>query len=141
MGRLAKLMALPMGRRWLLLKALGLLAVVRLALKALPFPMVRPVLLRAGRQSRRLVASRIPAPDIAWGVSVVSQFVPGGGHCLSQALTLQTFLTRRGYPSTVCFGVQKDPGADLRAHAWVEYEGRVLIGDGQLDRFARLSTP
>jgi hypothetical protein len=141
MGRIAKLMALPMARRWLLVKAAGLLALVRLALRIFPFPVVRPVLMRAGRQYNRLSANRAPPLDIAWAVSAVSQCIPGGGHCLSQALTLQTFLTRRGYPSAVCFGVQKAAGTDLRAHAWVEYEGRVLIGDGQLDRFARLSAP
>jgi hypothetical protein len=141
MGRIAKFMALSMEQRWLLLRAAGLLALVRLALRVFPFQLVRPVLMRTGRQSRRLSANRAPALDIAWAVSAVGQFIPGGGHCLSQALTLQTFLTRRGYPSAVCFGVQKAAGSDLRAHAWVEYEGRVLIGDGQLDRFARLSAP
>ncbi len=141
MRRIAKFVALPLEQRWLLVKAVALLAVVRLALKAFPFPAVRPGLIRAGRESGRLTANRAPATDIAWGVSVASQFVPGGGHCLSQALTLQTFLSRRGSPSTVCFGVQKDPGSDLLAHAWVEHEGQVLIGGGQLDRFARLSAP
>lgn len=141
MGRVARFIHLTSTQRWLLVKAASLLAVVRLSLRIFPFPAVRPLLAQAGRNSPRLVASALPPHEVAWAVDVAGRIIPGGSHCLSQALTLQTLLARRGCPSTVCFGVQRNPGAPLMAHAWVEHEGRVLIGGGHLDRFVRLSAP
>ena len=67
--------------------------------------------------------------------------MPGGGHCLSQALTLRTVLSRRGYPARICYGVREVEGAPFMAHAWVEHDGAVLIGGGNLDRFRQLLTP
>jgi len=141
MSRIGKFRRLPLPERWLLLKAAGLLVAVRLALRVFPFPAVRPLLNRASRQSPRLAASPPPAARLAWAVVTASRFVPGAGHCLTQALAGHILLARRGYPATVCFGVLREPGADFMAHAWVEYNGVAVIGGGHLDRYVRLTSP
>jgi hypothetical protein len=80
-------------------------------------------------------------PQLASAVSVAGRLVPGGGHCLSQAMALQILLMRRGYPCKLCFGVRRVSGKDFGAHAWLEHDGAVLIGGGELDRFVRLTSP
>jgi hypothetical protein len=138
MNRVRRFLCLSFVERWLIVKATGLLAVIRFGLWLLPFPTARRLLLKAGRSCPRLVSNRQPVEQYAWAVAAVSRLVPGGGHCLSQALTVQTFLARRGYASEICFGVQRLPGVPFTAHAWVEHNGVVLIGGDYLSRFVRL---
>jgi hypothetical protein len=141
MERLDKFRRLPAEQRWLLIRATVLLASIRASLALLPYPWLRPYLDRASRRSRRLAGNPQPADSVAWATQAAGRIVPGGGHCLSQALTLRMLLARRGYASTICFGVQAAKDAPFMAHAWVEHEGRILIGGENLDRFRRLVAP
>jgi hypothetical protein len=141
MARVVRFLRLTPQQRWLLCKATALLAVVRVSLSVLPYPVVRALLDRIGRSSSRLERNPPPAEQLAWATTVSGRIVPGGGHCLSQALTLCTFLGRRSYPARICYGVREVEGAPLMAHAWVEHDGAVLIGGGNLERFRRLLAP
>jgi hypothetical protein len=55
----------------------------------------------------------------------------GDSPCLTEALTVRTFFQRRGYPAELRIGVLKSPIGQLLAHAWLESEGAVVIGDVQ----------
>lgn len=136
-----KFLRLSLQEYWLFAKAAGLLVFVRFSLSLLPFPYVRTLLDRAGRCSPRLAVDPPPVEQFPWAVKSVSRLIPGGQHCLSQALAVQTFLMRRGYLSKICFGVQCEPGRTFTAHAWLECNGVVLIGGDHLNRFVRLSSP
>ena len=79
-------------------------------------------------------------PDrIVWAVVVASRYVPKST-CLTQALTAQVLLAQRGFPAQLHIGVAKQ-GEDkpLEAHAWVESEGRIVIGGSGLGHYTRLS--
>jgi hypothetical protein len=45
--------------------------------------------------------------------------------CLRRALTLQKMLAKRGIAADLKIGVRKENG-QLSAHAWLEYQGKVL---------------
>jgi hypothetical protein len=141
MVRVVKFLRLTAQQRWLLCKAVAFLAVVRLSLFALPYPVVRALLDRISQRSPSLERNRAPAEQLAWATTVSGRIVPGGSHCLSQALALRAFLIRRGYPARICYGVRETEGAPFMAHAWVEHDGAVLIGGGNLERFRRLLAP
>jgi hypothetical protein len=141
MDRLRRFLRLPLADQWLLLKSSVLLASVRILLWMLPFPTARRLIERVGRESARLTRNPAPAKHFAWAVSAAGSVVPGGGHCLSQALTLQVFLLRRGYPCRVRYGVYRQPGAAFTAHAWVEHQGTILIGGDNLGGFVELAPP
>ncbi len=51
--------------------------------------------------------------------------------CLTQALTAQTVLSRRGHDSRLRIGVAKDTQGNLEAHAWVECDGTVVVGESE----------
>jgi len=140
MDRIRKFIRLPLKDRWLLLKAAGLLAAIRFSLYLFPFPAVRPLLDRASKASQRLLVDPPRVEHLAWAVTVAGGVIPRGGHCLSQALALHILLARRGFPSKICYGVQREPGAPFMAHAWVEHDGVVLIGGNNLNRFIRLTS-
>lgn len=121
----------------MLLKAFFLAAAIRAGLTLLPLARLRSA------TARLMVAGLVdreggpPAERIAWCVSVASRYIPGAT-CLTQALTAQIFLVRRGYDSVLRIGVGRNPQGIFAAHAWVEQEGRVIIGEFGYEEFTPL---
>lgn len=55
----------------------------------------------------------------------MSTYVPKAT-CLVQALAAQLLLTRHGHMADLQIGVSQAKG--FEAHAWLEFEGRVVLG-------------
>ncbi len=93
------------------------------SVRVLPFPLFRPLLLRAlsreGKRSQASIARRSPR-DIAWAVRCIGSRLPGGRQCLVQALTLRTLLAIHGIPARLALGVAQDESVVFRAHAWAQ---------------------
>ena len=64
-------------------------------------------------------------------------------NCLPQALVGAKFLRRKGFDVELKIGVLKNRGDQLTAHAWLEYNGQVILGDlrnlGQFTSFPSLN--
>lgn len=58
----------------------------------------------------------------------------GWGTCLPQALALAWMLTRRGASFRIVLGVRRVEG-ETQAHAWLEQEGRVLVGQNEWETY------
>lgn len=58
-------------------------------------------------------------------INRVKRYSPLRGNCLSQSLALSRLLRRRGITPDLRLGVRLT-GSKFDAHAWVEYDGRVL---------------
>ena len=140
MSKTAKFFALSRPDRTLLLSAVAPLLVMRIAMWTLKFARVRQI---ADAMNRRVrVDTARPLPErIAWAVATASRIVPRGSNCLLRALATGVLLNRHGYPSELKIGVMKPVGGGFEAHAWLESEGRVLIGDFQLDQYVPLASP
>jgi hypothetical protein len=116
---------------------------VRLALWRWPYARVRERLVRRRLASRR--AAPLWSGDIdltrepealAWAVRTAARRVPQA-LCLTQALALDALLAEAELVATVVIGVARRPDGSFEAHAWVEHEGRVLIGGlPDLERFS-----
>ena len=116
-------------------RALLTTALVRAALWLLPFGSVRSLVARLGRRTHWR-ARRSADERIAWAVAASARAVPGAT-CLTQALATKVLLSREGLRGDLRIGVAKD-GDTLTAHAWVECDSRVVIGDHDLERFTVL---
>ncbi len=117
-----------------LLAHAGLLVLgVRIGLWVLPYQVLRHRL----RVEPKATTEPHPWPRIVWAVTAVSRYVPKAS-CLTQALAAEALLCRNGYPAAVHIGVAKTVSATLEAHAWVEYQGKIVLGGGGMDRFTPL---
>lgn len=119
--------------------ALLVVGLIRALLWLLPFVYVQRVARWLGRRSPR-AREPLPASLVdhrALLIRAVSRLVPGAA-CLTQALALQVLLARSGNPSLVRIGIKRGEEKSLEAHAWLEWEGRVVIGDSELGRYVRL---
>jgi len=68
------------------------------------------------------------AEQMARVVGVAGRRSPWPTTCLRQALMLWFLLTRRGIVCELRVGVENSVTTGFVAHAWVELQGRVLIG-------------
>ncbi len=136
MNRLRRYRQLPFPRRKVLREAILLVTVARLLLWVSSFKIARQLLPVAARCFRRQSAS--PELEVeVWAIDVAGHFVPGAT-CLVRALALHTLLERYGEPSELKIGVAKDSNDQFLAHAWVQREGRVLIGGEESNRYTSL---
>jgi hypothetical protein len=141
MKRLRRFLRLQSNERWLLIKAALLLEGIKLAMRLIPFKVLRRLADRAGRTFvRRRSRTNLPAQTVAWAVETVSQNTPGEKTCLTQALAAQVLLTRRGYSSLLHIGVVKDENGELLAHAWVECQNEIVVGGYELERYTLLTS-
>lgn len=136
MRRLRKLVATTKSDRRLLVSAILLLTTVRLGLLLLPFQTLRRFLAGITQTTSKLKTDQ-SLDKVVWAVRVASRYMPGI-KCLARALTTQVLLGRRGYQTQLRIGVAKGQGG-LEAHAWVESQGRVVIGGlKDLERYTPL---
>jgi Transglutaminase-like superfamily len=113
---------LPATERGVLLRACLLFFVVELGLRVRAFPHLVHRLERVARRSAPLAVERV-----TWLVEVASRAVPFQATCLTRALVLGWLLARQGMPVRLRFGVARS-GGELRAHAWLESDGRPIFG-------------
>jgi hypothetical protein len=112
---------------WLLLSALFLVSVARLGLCILPVRRVARLLgwLVPGKPETPIDPSL--ADRVAAAVTHAGRVVPGAT-CLTQALAAQVLLERHGVPTRLHIGFFRDGQQAVRGHAWVESQGRTVIG-------------
>ena len=114
--------------------AFGILAEVQVALWLLPFQRVMRLFVNS--DVRRTAGKGYTSQKVVWAVRLAIRYVPGAT-CLPQALTTYILLGRYGHPSCLHVGVASAP--KFEAHAWVECDGKVVIGGWEkLDRFASI---
>ena len=122
--RLGKFFSYSFAEQVSIVKAFWIVLMVRIALKLLSF-----------QQFRQLYASILQPPSVidvpdvrieryVWAIERVSGSL--GAVCLPQALALKYFL-RKDKKTEIVIGIDKK--SNFSAHAWVEKNGRILIGD------------
>lgn len=128
MKRLVKFLQLTWSDRLLLVTTALLLGVIRLALWLLPFHAVRRLLAIIPLTTTELQeVDQAYIEKVVWAVVIASPYIPGV-QCLAQALATQVLLRWRGYPTQLRIGIARGKEGELSAHAWVESQGKVVIG-------------
>ncbi|MDJ0616365.1 MAG: lasso peptide biosynthesis B2 protein [Calothrix sp. MO_192.B10] len=134
---LYKFFRLEKSDRLLLINTFLLLLSIRFGLWLLPFKSLRQLLSKVSQPlnpSQNFYKKDLN--KIIRAVNVSSRYMPGGAKCLARALTTQILMNRYGYFPELRIGVAKGEEGKLEAHAWIEYQGKVVIGNLQdLSRF------
>ncbi len=116
-------------RQWVLLAEVSVvMGATWLLLRLLPFKKLQALYAGASEAETPAETPVADAERIVWAARVVARRMLGSKPCLTQALTVQWFLRREGIPSALRIGVMKADGGQLKAHAWLESGGRIIIG-------------
>lgn len=129
MKQILKFLNLTEQDRQLLLKSFILLGLIRLGLWLLPFGTLRQCLnnrLQLFSQSPKITFTELD--KVSWAIDVSSRYWFGEVKCLAKALTTQILMSSYGYCPQLQIGVAKSKQGNLEAHAWVENEGKVVVG-------------
>ncbi|MEH2349203.1 MAG: lasso peptide biosynthesis B2 protein [Nostoc sp.] len=142
MKRLSKFFKLDYQIKQLLITTFIVLTLVRLSLWLLSFKTLQQLLSSISNAKPKCQEKdHISIDKIIWAVEVSCYYMPGGAKCLARALTCQVFMSRHGYTSNLCIGVAKGEAGELKAHAWLENQGKVVIGDvANLSNFSQLAS-
>lgn len=111
----------------LFLEALFYLVVVRLALTFSTYRNIERHVAPAAPRTNGVGAGRI-----AWAVRHMAPLVPGAT-CLTQALAAQHMMHKAGKASTIRIGVKQGDDGQVAAHAWLVWDGKVVIGGASED--------
>ncbi|MGB7250548.1 MAG: lasso peptide biosynthesis B2 protein [Phormidesmis sp.] len=140
MRRRDKLRLLSWQQRRVLLYACFWLNAIRLALWLFPFGTIRRLLKNVMSVWLYEEAKPVSVDFIVWTVAIAGAYAPGGAKCLARALTTQLLLHRYQHHYQLHIGVAKNAAQVLEAHAWIEYQGRVVVGGlSNLGQFKSLS--
>jgi hypothetical protein len=131
MGHLSRFLALPAQLQLLLAEASLLLVVYRITVVFIPFRRVQRVTLSLAGRKRGAAQS---TAEIGWAVAAAGRQLRIG-NCLAQALTAHLLLVRSDHDPDIRIGVARDDDGRFLAHAWVESNGVVVIGDEERGRF------
>lgn len=120
-----------LARRWsdnlFLLRCWMMLAVTTTALRFIHYRKCRHIF------SHDLAPTHWSPESIGWAVTTAARYVPGA-KCLAQAIIAETLLLQSGFPAHIQVGVTKPGESRLRAHAWVECEGVVVVGEEEREK-------
>lgn len=105
-----------------------LLATVGPCLSILSFSRFRKALLCVAAGGAPLLPGSSTPDRIAWAVDAADSRLPGSRTCLVRSLATEVVLQLYGHTPCHRIGINRTAGT-IEAHSWVEYEGRVLIGD------------
>lgn len=122
-----------------------LLLCVRLTL-ALATTLVRRTTLPSARRVLAIlgpmilaVRGAVPEARILWALAAAERRDVGRGRCLARALAADLLIDGTACPHEIVIGVTSPAPGLLKSHAWIERDGRVLIGgDKSIDRYSRL---
>lgn len=142
MSTLSKFAVLPWREKWLYLNTAFWLLAVKVGLYLLPFERLRSWLARFDQPDGK-PADMEEMRAIIQAIEQISQWLaPLRINCLPRALVGHRLLVRKGFDVQLKIGVLKNPRDQLAAHAWLEYQGRVILGDlrglGQFAAFPAL---
>lgn len=126
MKTLSRLSKLDRAEIALLGRTLMMLWLVRLGLWVLPYDKLCQLLFSRGH----VIAAgptHASVSQIVRMVKALSRYIPAAT-CLTKALVTKVLLDRLGQPANLQIGVTKSSAGNLEAHAWVELDGKVVIG-------------
>jgi hypothetical protein len=114
-----------------LVEAIVLLAVAKVGLLWVRFSRLRRRFEISTRKQVRSGDGDKGAYLVAKSINRAGRRILGDSSCLPQALAGVWMLRRRGYPAELKFGVRKADSDQFVAHAWVEYDHKIVIGLNQ----------
>lgn len=129
------------GGKKLFIQTYVVMCLVRLGLLLLPFSRLQDLILKSKKLTWLAIAkSEVTVGAIALAVHRSGKYSPGQPMCLAKALTTAVLMSVYSLPYQINIGVAKGESGKIEAHAWVTWEGKVMVGNlPDLERYVPMS--
>jgi hypothetical protein len=123
--------------KWLFIRAVFWLALVRIVLLVVPF---RRLFENQTIESSRGAIDADPEflRRVSYVVGAAANNVPWGSDCFPQTIAARMLLKRQGYESIIHVGVERVGEDMLNGHAWLTCGDIVVTGGAELHRYTEL---
>ena len=123
--------------KWLFIRAVFWLAIVRIVLLVVPF---RRLFENQTVESCSVAVDADPEflRRVTYAVAAAANHVPWRSDCFPQTIAARMLLKRRGYESTIHVGVERIGEDVLNGHAWLTCGDIVVTGGSELHRYTEL---
>jgi len=119
----------PRNEIFLVAQAVAALTATRLALHWVRLPVLRRGVWRILAGGRQLPeGQRLPMARVLGCTEAASRVLPVSTTCRATAIVVQALLQRHGYAVQLRIGVRLPAAGEFAAHAWLEHEGRIVVG-------------
>jgi uncharacterized membrane protein YbjE (DUF340 family) len=125
---LARWNTLSRNKKTAFIKSAICLLVIKTGLELLPFSTFRKIFHWFSKSGNKSVMSQHKINEVVWAVESAANHLPFELLCLPRALATK-YLLRELPALTLEIGIQINSSKVFEAHAWVEQNGVILIGD------------
>jgi hypothetical protein len=136
-GKLRRFLELDKPDRWLMIHAVGWLAIARLRLALTPFARLAEALANQSADSQGESDPALPE-RIGFAVRAAANNVPWRSDCFPQAIAARKMLGRYGYESIIHLGIDKVDETNIAGHAWLTCGDTVVTGGDVMDRYSEV---
>lgn len=123
-----KLVQLQRLDKIILIKAIFLTWLVRIILWIFPFSVLRKLISNISKKKRKL--NSISLEKLVWALNVASKYSPKST-CLTRSIAGYILFLTHGYQTEIKIGVCKNDKGNIEAHAWLENNENVVIGESK----------
>ena len=135
--RISRFNALDGADKYLLMRAVGWLAVARVMMLAMSFKRLAARLSvsedSTGRDTDPEVLSKV-----SWAVAAAANNVPWRSDCFPQTIAASRILRKCGHGSTIHLGVERTSDDNIAGHAWLTCGRTVVVGGEDLERYTEM---
>lgn len=110
------------------LQAGFVLVLIKTGLAILPFSTFRRLFYRISKSETKKDLNPQQISEVVWAVNTAANVIPLELVCLPRALATK-YLLRKVPLLSLEIGIEINPDKAFEAHAWVEKEGEIIIGD------------
>ncbi len=101
----------------------------RVTLRLVSLPKVRRLIHRWFQITMPFMhGKQVSVRQVVWAAVSAGHHSPLGTTCLTTALVAQALLGKYGHEAKLRIGVRRKETGEFTAHAWLEHEGKVIVG-------------
>jgi hypothetical protein len=114
-------------RAWLMARMAVWVTILSTLVKFVPLSRALQMVSTATRGNPELSKDQIEKLSIAIDALLEKNVLMFKPSCWKRATVLHRYLALRGVSTSIVFGVLKDPGGELKGHAWLEQDDQPLL--------------
>ena len=136
--RISRFIGLNGADKWLLLRAVGWLAVARAMMFTMSYKRLA-ARLSVSEDAAQQGVDKGTLSRVSWAVAAAANNVPWRSDCFPQTIAASKLLRKYGHSSTIHLGVERVGDDELSGHAWLTCGGVLVTGRGvDLSRYIEL---